>query len=261
MYLFRCSVLEIVRVITLTGNAQSCKRFLDILARTYTVATVRLEREMTLFQTDKNQNQILSIKSPTRHVFIPYSGESAQVVRELDLLAEQEDVDFASIIGSSLASSIEHYSEVHKAQLDRFDDFEEYFKVLETIPEWITLGALIRAVRSHPDIHKAGAILTFTGIVRGDALALEFDIYEGKAQQRIYDIVRDLRATEGIVDVKVHHRSGYLKTGDDIIYIVVGASHRQEGFKALRDAIERIKKEVPIWKKEITEQGEKWKGM
>jgi molybdopterin synthase catalytic subunit len=215
---------------------------------------------MTPFQTDEIQTQILSIKSPTKLVFMPFSGESAQVVRELDLLAEQEDVEFAAITGSSLALSIDNLSEVHKAQLDRFDDLE-YLRALETIPEWVTLGVLIRAVRSHPDIHKVGAILTFTGIVRGDALALEFDIYEGNAQQRISDIVRDLRAAEGIIDVKVHHRSGHLKASDDIVYIVVGASHRQEGFRALRDAIERIKKEVPIWKKEITEKGEKWIGM
>jgi molybdopterin synthase catalytic subunit len=116
-------------------------------------------------------------------------------------------------------------------------------------------------VRAHPDIHKAGAILTFTGVVRGEALALEFDIYEGEAQQRISSIARDLTAIEGIVDAKIYHKSGRVSRGEDIVYIVVAAAHRQEGFKALRDAIERIKKEVPIWKKELTERGDKWVGI
>jgi molybdopterin synthase catalytic subunit len=70
-----------------------------------------------------------------------------------------------------------------------------------------------------------------------------------------------LTAIEGIVDVKIYHKSGRVNKGEDIVYIVVAAAHRQEGFKVLRDAIERIKKEVPIWKKELTEQGDKWVGI
>ena len=140
-------------------------------------------------------------------------------------------------------------------------NFGQQFESLATAQEWITLGVLVRAVRAHPDIHKAGAILTFTGVVRGEALALEFDIYEGEAQQRISSIARDLMAIEGIVDAKIYHKSGRVNRGEDIVYIVVAAAHRQEGFKALRDAIERIKKEVPIWKKELTERGDKWVGI
>jgi molybdopterin synthase catalytic subunit len=252
-----------VRVIALTGDAQHYERFLAALARLYKVATLRQERETTLqFLTNGVRNDLLSIKSPTKYVLTPCTSEGAnELARELDRLAEQEDVDFAVVIGSSLALRIASFSEVYEARLERSVDFEKHFKVLETTPEWITLGALMRVVRSHPDIHKAGAILTFTGTVRGEAVALEFDIYEGEAQQRISAIARDLTTIEGIVDVRIYHKSGYVKTGEDIVYIVVAAAHRQEGFKALRDAIERIKREVPIWKKELTEQGEKWVGM
>ena len=66
---------------------------------------------------------------------------------------------------------------------------------------------------------------------------------------------------EGIVDVQIHHRFGRISLGEDIVYIVVAASHRQEGFAALRGAIERIKSEVPIWKKELTETGGHWVGV
>jgi len=139
-------------------------------------------------------------------------------------------------------------------------NFEQHFEALKTFPEWMTLGTLIRTVRSHPNIHNAGAILTFTGTVRGEAFALEFDVYENEAEQRLSSIVRDLKTAEGIIEARIYHKSGRLKRGEDIVYIVVAAAHRQEGFKALRDAIERIKKEVPIWKKEFTEDGERWVG-
>jgi molybdopterin synthase catalytic subunit len=164
-------------------------------------------------------------------------------------------------VGGELTSRIVSSREVYEVQLAGSANFEKHLEALKKFPEWITLGALVRNVRSHPDIHKAGAILTFTGMVRGEAFALEFDIYEREAQQRLSLIVRDLKAAEGIVEVKIHHKSGRVKRGEDIVYIVVAAAHRQEGFKALRDAIERIKKEVPLWKKELTEQGEKWIGV
>jgi molybdopterin synthase catalytic subunit len=184
-----------------------------------------------------------------------------EIPRELDRLGEQEDIDFAVVVGGVLVSQIVSFREVYEAQLDLSANFEQHFDALKTFPEWMTLGALVRIVRSHHDIHKAGAILTFTGTVREEAFALEFDIYESEAQQRLSAIVRDLKIAEGIVEAKIYHKSGRIKRGEDIVYIVVAAAHRQEGFKALRDAIERIKKEVPIWKKEFTEDGEKWVGI
>jgi molybdopterin synthase catalytic subunit len=252
-----------VRVIALTGEAERCEHFLAVLALHHKVATLRQEHENTLtFAANGISDDLICIKSPTRYVLKLYTHENAnEVPRELDRLGEQDDIDFAVVVGSVLASRITSFREVYEARLERSVDFEKHFKALETFPEWITLGALIRAVRSHPDIHKAGAILTFTGTVRGEAVALEFDIYEGEAQQRISSIARDLKTMEGIVEAKIYHKSGHIKRGEDIVYIVVAAAHRQEGFKALRDAIERIKKEVPIWKKELTVQGEKWVGI
>lgn len=252
-----------VRVVALTGESERCEHFLAALTLHHKVATLRQEHENTLkFAANGVSEDLLCIKSPTRYVVTRYTHENTnEIPRELDRLGEQEDVDFAVVVGSVLATRIASSREVYEARLERSVDFEKHFEALETFPEWMTLGALVRAVRSHPDIHEAGAILTFTGTVRGEAVSLEFDIYEGEAQQRISSIVRDLKTTEGIVDAKIYHKSGRIKRGEDIVYIVVAAAHRQEGFKALRDAIERIKKEVPIWKKELTEQGGKWVGM
>jgi molybdopterin synthase catalytic subunit len=254
---------ESVRVVALSGEAKQGERFLAELARRCKVATLREEhRAKPASFTRKVANDLLSIQSPTRYVLTQRAIDDAnEIARELDQLAEREDLDFAVVVGSVLASRIASFHEVYEARLEPSLNFEQLFESLATAPEWITLGALVRAVRAHPDIHKAGAILTFTGVVRGEALALEFDIYEGEAQQRISSIAHDLTAIEGIVDAKIYHKSGRVNRGEDIVYIVVAATHRQEGFKALRDAIERIKKEVPIWKKELTERGDKWVGI
>jgi molybdopterin synthase catalytic subunit len=253
-----------VRVVALTGEAKQRERFLDELARRCKVATLRQEHKGKLpAVTGKVATNLISIQSPTRYVLTHRTAIDGtnEIAQELDQLAEREDIDFAVVVGSALASRIASFNEVYETRLDASLNFEQHFESLATAPEWITLGALVRAVRAHPDIDKAGAILTFTGVVRGEALALEFDIYEQEAQQRISSIARDLTAIEGIVDVKIYHKSGCVKRGEDIMYIVVAAAHRQEGFEALRDAIERIKKEVPIWKKELTEQGDTWVGI
>ena len=63
---------------------------------------------------------------------------------------------------------------------------------------------------------------------------------------------------DGIIDVRIHHIVGELEVGEDIVYIVVAGSHRSEVFKVLREAVERMKREAAIWKKEITDLGEYW---
>ena len=135
--------------------------------------------------------------------------------------------------------------------------------IIEHQPEYHTLDSLIIKVRNNPRIAEAGAIGSFTGIVRektGDVetKSLEFESYEEVTGNKIRLIETDLKACEGILDVRIHHRVGRIEAGQDILYIVVAASHRQQLFQALSDAIERVKAEVPIWKKEHTTTGEFW---
>jgi molybdopterin synthase catalytic subunit len=178
------------------------------------------------------------------------------------MIAEQEEVDFAIVFWEKLPLRLTERPEVYNASFGNIiEGFETHLELLKAIPEWMSLGVAVKTVKANPRINRAGAILAFTGIVRGDADALLFDIYEGEAQRRIEAIASDLRRMEGIVDVQIHHRSGRIGLGEDIVYIVVAASHRQEGFAALRGAIERIKSEVPIWKKELTETGGHWVGV
>jgi len=72
------------------------------------------------------------------------------------------------------------------------------------------------------------------------------------------EICASLREKEGIIEVLMHHRTGIIPAGEDIVYIVVAAGHREQLFPVLREAIERLKLEVPIWKKEHTVEGEWW---
>ncbi len=130
-------------------------------------------------------------------------------------------------------------------------------------PDRYTLEALIKKARKTPAIRKAGAIGTFTGIVRELAgnektSRLEFEKYEPEASKALDRIREELKQKEGILEVLIHHKTGIIKAGEDIVYIVIAAAHRTELFPALSEAIERIKAEAPIWKKEFTEKEEFW---
>ncbi|MFA4934676.1 MAG: molybdopterin synthase [Candidatus Methanoperedens sp.] len=142
-------------------------------------------------------------------------------------------------------------------------DIEELVSIILRQPEYHTLESLIIKTRKSKDIEKAGAIGTFTGIVRAVSKDtrteyLEFEEYGGLALQKMNEICRELKEKEGIIDVLMHHRTGIIRAGEDIVYIVVAASHREQLFPVLREAIERLKVEVPVWKKEHTLEGEWW---
>ncbi|MEM0240898.1 MAG: molybdenum cofactor biosynthesis protein MoaE [Candidatus Nezhaarchaeales archaeon] len=131
----------------------------------------------------------------------------------------------------------------------------------------ISLQDIIEDVKRGPQAHRIGCILTFTGVVRGiasngsEVVKLEYEAYDEAARLKLEEIVRDLKKIQGIVDVRIHHFVGSLSVGEDIVYIVVAAEHREEGFNALREAIERLKSEVPIWKKEHTVSSSYWVGL
>ncbi|MFQ6065412.1 MAG: molybdenum cofactor biosynthesis protein MoaE [Candidatus Bathyarchaeia archaeon] len=128
----------------------------------------------------------------------------------------------------------------------------------------VSLVDLIRDVRADSDIYKAGAIACFVGIVRGvakdggEVKKLEYETHEKAAVKSLNKIISDILNRPGVVDIRIHHNIGELEVGDDIIYIVVAGKHREDVFQALRDAIERVKKETPIWKKEYSTLGEYW---
>jgi molybdopterin synthase catalytic subunit len=128
-----------------------------------------------------------------------------------------------------------------------------------------TLGSLVARARRHPDADRAGAVATFTGRVRahdGDddprTEHLEFEKYEGVAAERMATIERELAARDGVVTVLTHHRTGVVRAGEDVVHVVVLAGHRAEAFRAVEDGIDRLKAEVPLFKKEVTVDDEFW---
>jgi molybdopterin synthase catalytic subunit len=142
-------------------------------------------------------------------------------------------------------------------------DIEKLLEIIFRQPEYHTMDSLLSKLKSSNNIEKAGAIGTFTGIVRAmtentRTEFLEFESHGELAQKKMDEICEDLKQKDGIVDVLMHHRTGIIASGEDIVYIAVAAGHREELFAVLREAIERLKAQVPIWKKEHTLEGEWW---
>ena len=130
----------------------------------------------------------------------------------------------------------------------------------------ISVGQVVDEVRKHPDSAKAGALATFIGIVREDPVEsssgkvryLEYEAFEEVAVQRLQELRDDLVKREGIVDVSIHHVVDRLGVGDESLIIAVLGIRRRHVFPILEEAVERVKEEVPIWKKEFTSDSACW---
>ncbi|MBC7131195.1 molybdenum cofactor biosynthesis protein MoaE [Candidatus Bathyarchaeota archaeon] len=121
----------------------------------------------------------------------------------------------------------------------------------------LTLEELIRSLKGQENFWKAGAVAIFMGVVRGETpegekvQKLEIEAYEEKADEVLSNICEDLRKRDGIVDVQIHHFQGEFSVGEDLVYVVVAGSHRENVFPVLREAVERYKREAPLFKKEV----------
>jgi molybdopterin synthase catalytic subunit len=115
---------------------------------------------------------------------------------------------------------------------------------------------LLSSIKKNSNFEKAGAIVLFIGVARGETLEgervqkLTLEAYEEKANEVLAKICDDLSQKPGIVDVQIHHLLGEFNIGEDLVYVSVAGSHRTDVFPVLREAVERYKKEAPIFKKE-----------
>ena len=119
--------------------------------------------------------------------------------------------------------------------------------------------AIIAAV-AHPE---AGGIVTFEGVVRNHARGkqiryLEYDAYPEMAEEQFARIAAEVQAQWGTARIAIWHRIGRLEIGEASVIIVVATPHRAQAFEACRYAIDTLKTTVPIWKKEVSEDGEEW---
>ena len=127
--------------------------------------------------------------------------------------------------------------------------------------EPLSLDAVVREVQRD----EAGAVATFLGTVRNrsrdrSVLYLEYEAYEGMAEQVMAEIAAELEARYDPCGVAIHHRIGRVGIGETSVVIAVSAPHRADALAACRDAIDTLKERVPLWKKEVYEGGEEWIG-
>jgi MoaE-MoaD fusion protein len=127
--------------------------------------------------------------------------------------------------------------------------------------EPLSLGAVVDEVRDD----RAGAIATFVGTTRVESRGrtvqhLDYEAYEGMAENVMADIAASLKQRYHLCDVAIHHRTGRVEIGDASVMIAVSAPHRQDALAACKEAIDTLKEQVPLWKKEVYEGGEEWIG-
>ncbi len=110
---------------------------------------------------------------------------------------------------------------------------------------------------------EAGGIVQFVGAVRNQTkgrrvVRLEFEAYAPMAVSEMRKIAEEAGRRWPLLAIAIHHRVGVLDIGQLPVVIAVAAPHRKEAFEACQFAIDTLKQTVPIWKKEIFEDGEVW---
>jgi len=111
----------------------------------------------------------------------------------------------------------------------------------------------------------AGGVVTFTGLVRGETrgrrvLRLEYEAYRPMAERALARIGAEVGAAHGAA-LAVVHRVGVLSPGEAAVVIAAAAGHRAPAFRACQECLERLKQDVPIWKREVYEDGSEWVGL
>ena len=101
----------------------------------------------------------------------------------------------------------------------------------------------------------AGAIVTFQGVTR-EVASLDYEAYREMAEERIAAILADCADRHGLLAAAAEHRVGRVPLGEPGVVVAVAAGHRGEAFEGAREAIDRIKAEAPIWKRELDAGGE-----
>ncbi|MFA9517478.1 molybdopterin synthase [Halopenitus sp. H-Gu1] len=224
-----------------------------LTARSRADTAVRLDEDgtWTAAGTDADLTALLDRFAPT-HDYLIVTGRTRLRVPTVLVDDDRTPEDVAGTV-------------VHELEDPAAVDIDDLINVIDAAEPWITLEELIARVKEGEGADRSGAIATFTGRVRArDApeddrtTHLAFERYEGVAADRMDAIATELEAREGVFDVRMHHRTGVIPDGEDIVFVVVLAGHRDEAFRTVKDGIDRLKEWVPIFKKETTEREEFW---
>ena len=193
--------------------------------------------------------------SGKREVELPEGASAADVWSALDLGEEPAGLVFA----------------VNRAYTGRDQPLAEGDEVALIPP--VSGGAFrltndpldLPAVIAEVETEAAGAVASFVGTVRArsrdrDVLYLEYDAYEGMAEQVMADLADALNSKYELCEVAIAHRIGRVEIGEASVAIAVSAPHRHDALAACKEAIDTLKETVPLWKKEVYEGGEEWIG-
>lgn len=110
-----------------------------------------------------------------------------------------------------------------------------------------------------------GAVVIFLGVTRDHnegrrVLQLEYEAYQPMAENKIVEIIGEMRSKWELGKVAIAHRTGRVDIGETSMVVAVGAAHRRPAFEASLYFVDRLKEIVPIWKREFFEGGEVWIG-
>ena len=108
-----------------------------------------------------------------------------------------------------------------------------------------------------------GAVVTFLGTTRMFAEGrrvtyLEYEAYEEMALKELEKIRTEIQSKWNVEDIAISHRIGRVDIGEISLVVAVASPHRKEAFYACHEAVDRLKETVPIWKKELFEDGYHW---
>lgn len=114
------------------------------------------------------------------------------------------------------------------------------------------------------DTDGCGAVVSFVGLTRGTegeevVLRLEFDAWKDRLNAVLKRLAKEAMAEHDAVAVAMAHRTGAVEPNEPIVAIHVGTPHRKEAFTACSWLIDELKRQAPLWKKEVTTSGETWK--
>ncbi len=250
----------------------------SVLGTDATTAVSRLTAEVdgrvgiVRFEATDTDGGVTRARSDTEYVVDDgwhASGTGLSVADALDRLAP--DHEYAFVLGAPEArlptvavGTDSPGALVSVPDVDSLDA-EAAVETIRGTEPYETLESLVAAVKRSDEATYSGAIATFTGRVRAKehedderTRYLEFEKYESVAEERMRAIETELEAREGVLDVRLHHRTGQIPEGKDIVFVVVLAGHRDEAFRTVEDGINRLKDEVPLFKKEVTDEETFW---
>ncbi|MBZ5591863.1 MAG: molybdenum cofactor biosynthesis protein MoaE [Acidobacteriia bacterium] len=181
-----------------------------------------------------------SIVLARNHEFSPVSAE----------VSEGDEVAFLPpVSGGSTSAQLQYTHEI--------DDAAGHFFALTRQP--IDTRAIITRLVKGED----GAVITFEGVVRNNnkgrrTLYLDYECYEPMAIKMLAEIGREIAGSFAIGRISMVHRLGRMEIGETSVAVIVTAAHRKAAFDAALEGINRLKRLVPIWKKEYFVDGEVW---